>query len=136
MLAKNCTIRDLEKALEMVNQKYDNNVSFNRIESRGKNVLFTLRVKDSKLAGHRRGFGFGNHPAKRLTSACWHVHGDFFDALILKVNQSAIIKSREATLFYAQHNTGQYVANNWEDTNIGSIYNPLYFSDACDCGME
>ena len=132
MLAKNCTMEDLNKALEIVNVKYQGNVTFNRIEQRGKNILFTLKVKDSKAPGHRRGFqGFDGKPAKRLVSACWHVHGDFFDALILKVNQNTVIVSRDTQLYKQSYNNT--VSNNWQDKNIGSVYNPLYFSEACDC---
>lgn len=131
MLAKNCTMEDLNKALEIVNKKFDQNVIFNRIEQAGKNIRFTLRVRDSKLPGHRRGFSFGSRPAKRLTSACWHVHGHFFDALILEVNQNAVIVSRECQLYKQSYN--DTVSNNWQDSNIGSVYNPLYFSEACDC---
>lgn len=130
MKVKNCTFEDLQKALEITNQKFENNVIFNREpEPRGKAILFTLRVKDSKLAGHRRGFSFGDRPAKRLTSACWHVHGSFFDAL-LEVNPNAVIVTRSGDIF--KRSSGDVVGN-WEDSNIGSMYRPLYFSEACDC---
>src|SRR5689334_2909273 len=132
MIAKNCTIADLYKALELTNEKFNGNVTFNREpEFIGKNIRFTLRVISSKDAGHRRGFSFGERPAKRLTSACWHVHGKFFDALILNVNSNAVIVSRSDKMQKNEYHN--YVDGNWEDTNIGSIYNPLYFSEACDC---
>jgi len=119
MIAKNVTIQDLEQTLRLVNKIYDNNVTFNRLEQYGKRVRFTLRVKDSKGKGARRG-----HTGRRLINACWHVHGDFFD-ILFKINPRAVIRSagREITKDYG----------NWEDWNIGSIINPLYYSEACEC---
>lgn len=61
---------------------------------------------------------------RRIASACWHVHGHFFDALY-GVNKKAVIVSRGNKI------TNDY--GNWEDTNIGSQMYPYYFSDACNC---
>ncbi len=131
MLAKHCSISDLEKALEIINQKFEGNIIFKRLEQSGKNVRFTLRVIDSKLPGHRRGLPFNGKPAKRLCSACWHVHGEFFDALLLQVNENAVIKARDKEIYKQSYH--EFVSGNWEDENIGSRMNPLYFSEACDC---
>ena len=132
MKAKFCTTDDLYKALEIVNQKYEGNITFNRSpEPRGKHLIFTLRVKDSKQVGHGRGFSFGDRPAKRLTSACWHVHGDFFDALIKEVNQDAVIVIGDKQIYKQSYNT--FVTGNWEDYQRGSNWNPVYASELCDC---
>ena len=118
-----CTINDLEKALAKVNEKYDNNIIFNRLDPQG----FTLKVKDSKKAGHRLHLSYnldGLHSQRRGISACWHVHGDFFDALFA-VNPFAII-----------HSMGNKITienGNWEDKNIGSQMFPQYHSIACEC---
>lgn len=121
MIAKNCSIEDLERALKEVNKKYENNITFNRYpEKYGNGIRFTLRVKDSKKAGHRIG-----HTGRRLINACWHVHGDFFDALF-KINPEAIIivgSNRKITKNYG----------NWQDWNIGSVLYPLMYSEACEC---
>jgi len=122
MIAKNCTIDDLKKALDKVNKDFNDNVMFNRYpEVVLKNqIRFTLRVKDSKGPGHRIGY----YKRQKLTSACWHVHGKFFEYLF-EINPDAVIIS-----------AGKKVTNyngNWEDWNIGSLMNPFYFSEACDC---
>ncbi len=126
MLVRNATIDGLELTLKEVNKKYDSNVIFNRYpEQYGNQIRFTLRVKDSKKAGHKLGSRLtskGNH--RRLTSACWHVHGDFFGALF-DICPDATINARG---FKITQDCG-----NWEDRNIGSIMQPMYFSEACDC---
>lgn len=129
MLAKNCTSEQLEQALEQINQKYDSNVIFKRIPERvGRKIRFTLTVLHSKGKGGRLGQQVnsnGNH--KHIAAACWHVHGDFFDALF-SVAPDAVILSNGKPITRA--------CGNWEDRNIGSMMYPFYYSEACDCGRE
>ena len=118
--------RVLEEALEKINVKYKGNVIFNRLEPSSVNrSLFTLKVADCKKAGARLGFSFKKDgKRRRLSSACWHVHGDFFDA-VLEIAPEAIIKS-----------AGKVISKdggNWQDWNAGSTYNPAYMSELCDC---
>lgn len=126
MIAKNTTIQDLYKTLENVNKKYDGNVIFNREpEPYGRQIRFTLRVKNSREPGHRIGFcltSLGNH--RRLVSACWHVHGNFFEELF-EICPEAIIKTNGKDI--------SIYGGNWEDRNIGSMMEPMYFSEACEC---
>jgi len=131
MKAKNAPIEDLERALNEINKKYDNNVIFEHIHQYGKRsimVNFRLRVKDS----HGKGARLGQHLTKKgnrrhLINACWHVHGDFFEAL-LKINPKAEITALNKKITM---NSGHYEI--WRDWNIGSLYEPLYFSEACEC---
>jgi predicted ester cyclase len=127
MIIKNVTKSQLYATLNLINEKYDNNVDFNRFEQLSETRFrVTLRVKDSKKAGHRLGFSVtskGNH--RRLTSACWHVHGDFFEQL-LYINSNAVIRTASGII---DKNGG-----NWIDRNIGSLMNPLMYSEACECG--
>ena len=133
MIAKNVTVKDLKAALVAVNKKYKGNVTFNRFpEKSGRGFRFTLRVKDSKKPGHRLGFpSYKTEKQRRMTSACWHVHGDFFDAL-LDINPEAIIKTGLGNKNQI-YSTGGEVSGNWEDYNIGSQYKPLFASEACEC---
>lgn len=112
---------DLIIALEEINKsKYGGNVTFNRWpEKRGRRWCFTLRVSDSSKDGARR-----SSSGRRMVSACWHVHGDFFDALF-KINPNAEIISLGDTI--------NKDGGNWIDKNIGSVYMPLYHSSACEC---
>ncbi|MFA5321948.1 MAG: hypothetical protein WC373_04685 [Smithella sp.] len=116
----NATFDELEKALVIVNKIYHGNVMFDRLDGASKNRRnFTLRVKDSSGQGARRGFAH-----QRMINACWHVHGNYFEALF-KVNPAIWI----ATCGRRITNT----SGNWIDRNIGSIARPLYYSEACDC---
>ncbi len=118
----NVTTTDIVTALETVNKRFDGNVCLaNGIIGAGKKRDGTnkwrlrLRVADSKEPGHRRGF-----KGQRMVAACWHVHGYFFDAL----PQHAVIKANGLTI---------RPGDPWQDRNIGSIINPLNYSEACDC---
>lgn len=123
MKATNVTKQDLFTALELTNKVFDDNITFNRYpesaNNKGTAFNFTLQVLSSKGKGARRGFS-----GQRMISACWHVHGVFFDKLF-SINEKAIIKTgkKEITIDYG----------NWDDFNIGSQLRPLYFSEVCDC---
>lgn len=127
MIAKNTNQQEMKKALKMTNKKFNNNVIFNRFETKGKQFAFTLKVKDSKQAGHRLHLSYGIdglRSQKRSTSACWHVHGTFFDELF-KINPNVIVVSRGKKI--------SIDGGNWEDDNIGSVMFPVYFSESCEC---
>ncbi len=117
----------LHEALAHVNTLYDGNACFNRYPEtvRGA-VCFTLRVRDSKLAGHRV-----SNTGRRSPSACWHLHRDFMIALF-DLAPTAKLKSAMATY------TGRdNFRDTFEDTgyqNLGSQFSPMYARDACDCG--
>jgi len=129
MLIRNVTQQDLKKALTIVNRLFEENIMFNTFKRLGKNSFrITLRVKSRKKAGHRIGFR-----GQRIISACWHVHGWFFEVL-LRINPKAEIKALKRTI-YVDSETGAIV-NNWVDWNIGSMLEPLYYSEACDCSKE
>jgi hypothetical protein len=120
MIAKNVTIEQLKQALKITNQQFDNNIVFKRLEQTGKRVNFTLTVKSSKGKGGRR-----SYTDRRIAAACWHVHGEFFDTLIA-IEPMAEISSNFATI--------NSQGGNWQDKNIGSIMEPMMYSEACDCG--
>lgn len=143
MIIKNVTGEDLSKALSEVSKKYDNNVIWKNYTKLGeKRFRVTLRVADSKKKGHRLGYSYHvnkmlGHSNKgvmrRLVSACWHVHGDFFD-ILLRINPNAIIKTsieRRPTDIYK--NEQGVIIHNWQDWNIGSQMCPWYYSEACEC---
>ena len=133
MIVRGATREELGKALELVNVKYQGNVSWNRRpEKVGKGFRLTLRVKDSKGPGHRLGYTSGSlyfakthdeevkfSRRRRLVSACWHIHGDFFEAL---PPDAKIITGR-----------GVVRPGQWPDYDIGSMLNPQMISEACEC---
>lgn len=118
----NATLDTLQQALAETNKKYCGNLAFNRLEQDGGRVNFTLRVNSSKGPGARRGF-----TGRRMAKACWHAHGDFF-ATVLRLDPAARIASNGSVI------TAQ--GGNWQDKNIGSMMQPLMFSEACDCDKE
>lgn len=114
---------DLQKALVIVNKKYAGNVIFNRqpeaLNSAGTRARFTLRVKDSRAPGARR-----TREGRRIPSACWHVHGHYFEALFI-INPRARVFSGGRWITATE--------GNWQDRNIGSIMEPFNHSAACEC---
>lgn len=130
MLVKNCTVTQLEEALTKVNKRFEDNVVWKQSpEYHGRQIRFTLTVKSSKGPGGRL-----SHTGRRVAAACWHVHGYFFDAL-LEIEPDAVIQTaspnRSAKFIY-KDKSGMVVGN-WFDWNIGSLYYPLMYSDACSC---
>ena len=82
---------DLLAALAYVNEKFGGNIVFRTgyrnlftpsgvpLPTNKKRTTFDVRltVKDSRLAGSRR-----SNIGRRISSACWHVNGHFFDYLL------------------------------------------------------
>ena len=127
MKATFCKPEDLEKALAIVNERYDGNIAFHS-ESDIAAKSFRLVTKSYDLPGYgisTHSYQMGWTPnARRKNNACWHVHGYFFDALF-SVNPNAKVKSRSNTI------TKDY--GNWEDFNVGSQICPCYASECCTC---
>jgi hypothetical protein len=119
MKFKNVTETELDKALEETNKQFEDNITWNNFKKVGRQYIATLRVKNSRGKGAKRGYT-GRH----TIHACWHVHGVFFDEL-LKIQSETVIVSAGRTI---DKNGG-----NWRDWNIGSLFTPLYYSEACAC---
>lgn len=116
---KGATREQIGIALMHTNCLFEDNIIFKKFQPFGKNYTVTLTVKDSRKPGSR--ISFSGH---RISAACWHVYGVFFDE-ILKQSTSAIIISN------GQKITKEY--GNWIDRNIGSIMEPMMYSEACNC---
>ena len=121
MIIKNATRKEIDNALLKANTQFDNNLKFKNIDfvgyTREKNEKYrvTLSVHNSKNPGSRIG-----HSGKRVAAACWHAYGTFIDALpkVAEVEANGRIISP---------------GDMWYDWNIGSMYQPLFYSEACDC---
>ena len=132
MIAVNVSENDLCSALALTNKHFGENIIFNRLPEalnfKGTRYSFTLKCKDSKGLGHRRGIKYTINvtytKGRRLINACWHVHGVFFDSLF-RVNSNAVIMVGKQAI---TKNRG-----NWIDKNIGNSVAQFNFSDACDC---
>ena len=119
MIVKNATEQEIKQALALVNRDFEGNLEFNNFDIISETrIRLTLKVKDSHKKGSKLGYN------RHTINACWHAHGYFFEAL-LSIQPKAVIKSALATI------TSE--SGNWTDTNIGSIMEPRYFSEACEC---
>lgn len=109
------TETQLRKALQTVNKQRGYKLRFNRFDRKGKYVNFTIET-DSKIPGARK-----SHSGRNLPKASWHAHGFLFEE-ILKLNKESVIISK---------GTKKITINggNWEDSNIGSMFKPCYFSE-------
>jgi hypothetical protein len=125
MKVTNVSASDMSAAMAEVNKAYDGNVMFNRFDSLRNGFNFTLRVRSSKAPGHRV-----SHTGRRIPSACWHVHRDFMRALFA-LQPDATIRSHLACYKGKNGFERDYPATG--SKNIGSIMQPLYFEEACEC---
>jgi hypothetical protein len=124
-MTTNATIPQLDAAMALTNQKFGDNIIFNRIEAKGKRVHFTLRCKSSKGPGHRISYRY-----RKLIAACYHAHFCFIKNLF-RVNPNCFIKSS-----MAQYNSLDDLKANCgysASKNIGSRMQPMSYGDACEC---
>ena len=118
---RNVSREELEQALDRTNLKFGGNVRWNRLDKAGKTLLggskfkVTLKVNDSRKLGAKLGY-----QGRRTVSACWHVHGTFFDSLPSGVEIVTMGKKK-------------YAGDAWEDYDLGSQAYPMRFSEACEC---
>ncbi len=135
-MTTNATIQELQTALNELNVHFNDNIKFKGITQISSNrVRFTLTVNDSSGPGGRLGHGRKNNGERRkLSAACWHVHGHFFDCLF----SSSFDPDRPSSELFVstQGRKIDKTEGNWVDWNIGSIADPMYFSDACECTHE
>ena len=115
----------LEHALHQVNKEFEDNVIFahcNALNKAGTRWCIRLRVKSSKGAGARlsRPSAFFGRKQRRLTAACWHVYGTFYDNLPLNASIRA---------------WGRKIIpqDKWKDIDWGSVLEPCYLSELCKC---
>jgi len=119
MYARKTNVQEMCQALAKINEKYKDNVIFSENLVESKKIRFRLKV----LHSHERGGRFHLTTDKGHCSpfACWHVHGDFFDALFI-INPNAVIWSEGKKI------TKDY--GNWEDKQIGI---QISYSESCLC---
>jgi len=126
MFIRNVTLEQLGDALRAADPS--GNLTFNRLDPKGRGFNMTLRVRDSKGRFHRRGYS-----GRRLTAACYHGHYAFMESLF-DLEPEAVIRSAMAT--YDGQEQFYNTAGNAGYRNIGSQMTPLCYEDACDCAEE
>jgi hypothetical protein len=121
-------MENFHAALAIVNTRYDGNIKFKTLEPKGRRISFTLTVVSSTIGtGKAKVTAAGSSKGpngRRIAAACWHVHGDFFDALF-RVCPDAVVMS-----------LGKVITKdggNWQDWNKGSMIYPKLASECCEC---
>jgi hypothetical protein len=100
-------------AIGEVNQEQGYKIELNRADQSGKWFNFTLKSK-SGIPGARTSWS-----GRNLACASWHAHGYIMDK-IFELEPKSIIWS----------NGQKYESGfDWQDKNIGSNYQPVYFSE-------
>lgn len=120
MIIRNVTRWDLERALQATSEKFGGNIRWNNgpiaLNRKGTAWRCTLRVHNSHGPGAKVG-----REGRHTIAACWHAHGEFFDAL----PPGAIIEAA-GRKFEA--------GDPWQDWDCGSLFYPQYMSELCYCG--
>ena len=131
MLVKHVTQEQLEATLAKVNEQFDGNIVFKRIQpARGYNRWnVTLTVKDSRGPGGRI-----SHSGRRVAAACWHAYSTFFDNLPEQARYVApeIVGYDDVgreVLMRRERRPG----DPWQDWNIGNVGQIVFYSEACQC---
>jgi hypothetical protein len=102
------------------------------VASRGSAYQFTLKLGPEKLYQRTSPTQTNKDgEPRKVNGVCWHGHAAFFRRLFELAPQATVSSARIGAV--------RYTAANFEDTypatgkwNIGSMYNPCYFQDACD----
>lgn len=118
----------LHSALDTANEKYKGNIQFKECKTVGIRkpyMHFTLRVKDSHGKGAKRG-----QSGIRTVAACWHAHRDVMKE-IFSINPKARLISAMAVYEGIEGFNREF--EDTGDRNIGSMVNPQYFRQACEC---
>jgi len=106
----------IEEALREANECFDNNLTFgNFTRLSDTRYRVSLRVKNSYGKGARLSI-----TKKHIPYACWHAYGVFMNSL----PEGTKIVTGRGTLI---------VPFEWKDWNIGSLSEPFYYSQACEC---
>jgi len=84
-------------------------------------------VRDSRSPGARRSWS-----GRRMPAACWHAFRDVVRATLREYPQ-AIVKTSMARYTYANF---EDVYPGTGERNVGSLFQPAYMPDLCDCDHE
>lgn len=120
MIAKNVTRQDLQTAAKNVDVRIEN------YRPVGRRHQFVLRLNSSH-AWQRY-----SHTGRRVAAVCWHGHRDFFRALFLLAPLAVVTTCRNGKTRYDSE-TFEDVFPETGNGNIGSMFEPCAYRDACKC---
>ena len=139
------TREQLETAMAEVNVKYNGNITFERCDfdhtrrDGREEWNVTLKTRDSKAYGSARSVRLsGWEPnnqrgGRRIPKACWHAHGNFFDALgrlapeaeMIGLSGHASSPDGKRRCLIREHG--------WADPYVHNAFSGQYASEMCDC---
>lgn len=128
MRLRNVTLDDFRASVKRVNVHYNGNLHVHDdAHETGSRVITTvgrLDVLNSRESGARRSWS-----GRRTRAACWHAFRDVIRDILEHNPEATVITSM-----------ARYTPENFEDTypatgdqNIGSMFEPAYMPDLCDC---
>lgn len=112
------------------------NLTFNRFDGGNGSYNVTLRVNDSKGRFHRR-----SHMGRRMPSACYHGHYAWMARLFALAPDARITSNTTSgRTVYDGHDSFHSQATIDDGMiagmNVGSMMQPMIYSEACDCGDD
>jgi len=138
MIVKNATMNDLEEALAVINwERYSiieglcrhGNIKFKTLDQKGTSrIHFTLTVNQTSIGTGKAKVaapGVSIKRGRRIAAACWHVHGDFFDALFNL--------APDAEIYSNMTGIWEKKGDPWKDYQVGTHFDPMMASQACEC---
>jgi hypothetical protein len=143
MRVSKVTREGLITALAITNLEYEGNLCFDDYWKalNKKGTRFQIRLRTHSARKNRKGerppgcvirpAGFGRKHERGVATACWHSMRDFLRALF-EIHPEAVVRTAIAT-----YEGKEGFEENYRGTasrNIGSRMEPLYYSEACDCG--
>jgi len=112
---------EIENALNIVNEMFEDNITFKSFTSanqKGTTWNVSLRAVKSDGPGARLAYS-----GRRSISACWHVHGYFMDALPSDCKIYSGLYGKSC----------RHPGEPWQEQRIGSQFMSISMSDLCEC---
>ena len=127
MLAYSIPESAIERTVTEISESmYSGNLRIKRLERETRNAIrFTITVYDSRAPGGRI-----SHTGRRVAAACWHAHRDVLQRLFDHFPDARI---RTAVADYRGKSGFEQDFPATADNNIGSMFQPMCYADACDC---
>src|SRR4051812_477846 len=122
MIAKNVTLENLTCAAAATGVRIENHQQLSVTRHR-----FVLRLAPSHQWQRL------NHTlSRRVAAVCWHGHRDFFRALFRCAPAAVVSTSRMGKTKYTA-DSFEHIFESTGYVNIGSMVQPCYYRNACEC---
>jgi hypothetical protein len=121
----NCTVDDVNDAIEVANREHGYDLSFaytsgNGSRFRGRFIPETSRSHGSRISPDGR----------RIKAACWHAHRDVL-AVLFEIKPDAKVTTEMAKYHGREMFRAAFPATEYR--NVGSACRPASYGDLCDC---